>query len=222
MPPYVAQCQFQYKTQIPRDVSVNTFWFDGPGADREADATEIFSRVATFYNDEGTGTNPVTYWFSDFIDRANDPLVVRIYDQADAKPRQPFASLTLDIEPPVGNTSLPLEVACVLSFQGVPISGTNQARRRGRVYLGPLVGQAITYNTASGQPPQLTPAFRTEVARAARTMAGTTSGGVQWGVWSRVSSTFTPVWSGWIDDDPDTQRRRGFRSTQRSIWTLSV
>lgn len=115
---------------------------------------------------------------------------------------------------PTGSAPLPAEVALVMSFQAARASGQNQARRRNRVYLGPLGGSAPS---SDGRP---APGFVTQVARAGSDLAAAASSSVNWNwvVWSPTEQQDYQVDNGWVDNSWDTQRRRGLAPTSRTTF----
>lgn len=121
---------------------------------------------------------------------------------------------------------LPTEVAGCLSFHasltGVleEVGATRpRARRRGRIYVGPLTVEAVD---TTAPPYVLNPSF-TGTLREAAVRLGSFAGnelstGEGWGVWSRADQTVRKVVGGWTDNAPDTQRRRGFSPTVRNVF----
>lgn len=140
---------------------------------------------------------------------------MKLYDLADPEPRAPvhtegMGTLT------VGGAPLPTECALVLSFQGVRVSGVQQARRRGRIYFGPIQQSA---NGSDGRPSSSTISGLVVAAQAlldASDAAATWS----WAVYSRTDSAMVTVSDGWVDNEWDTQRRRGRAATTRSRFQL--
>lgn len=109
---------------------------------------------------------------------------------------------------------LPDEVAVCLSFQGLKAAGAPQARRRGRVYIGPLDTAAATNNRPAA-------AFMTAMANAATTLkAAVEAVSVTsfWCIWSVADGASVIVEDGWIDNAFDTQRRRGVLPTSRTTF----
>lgn len=135
---------------------------------------------------------------------------------------------------------LPREVACVMTYHadltGVsetvsggapgPTGDTRpKARRRGRLYLGPLTSQASTGTT----PSRPNSSFRSLVNLQATTLHLEIPAGsldlLRWAVLSPSRSTDAledpqadEVTGGWVDDAWDTQRRRGVDRTVRNHW----
>ena len=199
-------------TLIPKDLTVNTWYFEPPGA-ISSSAADITTALDTFYTAIGgllspvlTGTGSVAY-----------------YDLEDPEPRVPVATGLITFTP--DTTGLPEEVALCLSFQGAVVSGEAQARRRGRVYLGPLSSDGSTLFTGYYRPSSGT---RSSITTAANALMGTA--GINWSVFSPttagpppwaagdLANAFTPVTNGWVDDTFDTQRRRGAPTTARTVF----
>ena len=131
------------------------------------------------------------------------------------KPNYPFDVDTWNFSSAPVGTALPREVAACLSFQGARAAGAPQARRRGRVYLGPLSTNALTGELiATG--------MLTAVASAAntlRTAIPAIAADCWWGVWSHAESHLVPIVDGWVDNAPDTQRRRGVKASSRTTFS---
>jgi len=106
-----------------------------------------------------------------------------------------------------------------LSFQGERTSGQSQARRRGRVYLGPFGSSAG--DTTSGRPSS---GLRGGIITAAAAFGVQSQAAIEW-VWGVISTagpsmSFSEVKDGWVDDAWDTQRRRGEGATLRTTFTV--
>lgn len=117
-----------------------------------------------------------------------------------------------------------------VTFQGPPASGVNQARRRGRIFLP-------TYQTSSiiesGGRVVWEPNALVTLAGGFETFHdAVASAGGNWAVFSpttfaqtagttldRLRAATTYVTDGWIDDEPDTQRRRGSGAGVRTLWS---
>jgi hypothetical protein len=116
---------------------------------------------------------------------------------------------------PSGN-AIPQELAVCLSFQGDRAAGLPQARRRGRIYIGPLDSTAMTNDRPAA-------GLLTALANAAQTLSASVDaigGGSYWAVWSQVDQDAVPLADGWIDNAFDVQRRRGLLATSRTTFTL--
>lgn len=107
----------------------------------------------------------------------------------------------------------PREVAVCLSF----FSGNNVARKRGRVYV-PWGAMNITTADLLVRPSS---AVRDQVAQLAPIFEGLGGVDVDWCIYSRVDDVARPVTNWWVDDEWDTVRSRGLRSTTRTEGTTS-
>lgn len=136
--------------------------------------------------------------------------------------------------------SLPSEVSCCLSLDATllpietepesipggapgPAGDTHpRARRRGRIYLGPLNDTAT--NATGGGTSAIRPssAFRSSVTRSAKEnlAAAVTSAGWIWAVFSPTAWAMGTIHHVWVDDAFDTQRRRGVAATARTTLAL--
>jgi hypothetical protein len=140
---------------------------------------------------------------------------IKFYDLSDPKPRAPFYDANFTIGGTPQSSHLPRELAICLSFQGARVSGSAQARRRGRVYLGPL---GLTSNdSTTGRP---LAAAISSIQGAAGTLRSASGSGVwTWIVVSEVAGlNDVIVTNGWVDNAFDIQRRRGVTPTSRSTF----
>lgn len=143
--------------------------------------------------------------------------VVKAYDLADPKPRQPVYTSTFTTTGSSNASPLPAEVALVTSFHAAPVSGQPAARRRNRKYLGAFA----TAHSYQGRPD---PAMITAIKNAMVAMAQASNASTRW-EWRCFSETNAEdyrIVGGWIDNAWDTQRRRGFQTTQRTTWAESA
>lgn len=131
-------------------------------------------------------------------------------------PRYPFETDLFDFTTAPSGTALPDEVAICLSFQGQRTAGLPQARRRGRIYFGPLRTTAATGNRPSTT-------LISTLATAAATFGAQVSAlgaGYAWGVWSPSDQELVEISDGWVDNAFDTQRRRGVATTSRTTFVV--
>lgn len=181
---------------LARDHIVNSVYFDDFNIDPTTGTNwQAFANdVRTLFNQRG-GT-PAGYG-----------VETKVYDMADAKPRPVKAAA-----PWVGNsnstaTSAPREVALCLSY----FSERNQPRFRGRLFLGP-------WNFAEVRPA----GGQIDAAIAMATGLANIGGvDVDWGLWSTTRNAFSKVTAGWVDDEWDTIRSRGFRATGRRVYATN-
>lgn len=98
-----------------------------------------------------------------------------------------------------GATGGSLATAIVLSLKSNTVGGS----RRGRKYLGPAPATVLN---ADGR--TIASAVITDVVNAATTLIGTTTSGIEFGVWSRQLEVFTPITTVAVNSVAGTQRRR--------------
>lgn len=199
-------------SNLPQDRIINVFHFTGTGA--YADNTDAcFDAVHDFYVG-ARSTRPVAQWLSPWVQRSAE---MRQYNLDEAKPRVPTI-LPLDLGS-VPSTEGAIEEAalCITLHGGIPPALT--ARRRGRVYIGPLNNFGVVGGTTTvASHPQT--ALITDLTEAAIQLAGSPALTVQWCILSTVPAVnFVPIVSGYVDNAFDTQRRRGPDATQRTPWT---
>lgn len=213
----IAQVRIPYDTGMPRDATVNTFAFTTAGADvLTTDHTEIVTRLRNFYSSVHPGaTVALASQWGTGVDLAN--ATIKTYDAGDVMPRAPIGE-AVGITATTGTTVEPSELAAVLSFQGLRQSGQIQARRRGRIFFGPLATIALT----STYPVRLNANMIAAGNAAMKYLAGENDLpiGINWGVYSRTNQSVVDVHDGWVDNAVDIQRRRGEDATARTTWTL--
>lgn len=203
--PYLYQVAIPYKTGLPTDVSVNTWCFAGGGTD-EGDAVPIIAGLEEFYDAIAARYSPVLNMAA---------TRVKGYSISDPEPRAPFVDEVVDLGTSNTGGVLPEEVAYCMSFQGAPLSGVPQARRRGRIYLGPLSAVVVSMGT-SGRAAVL-PALLTQMADGIGLATSVWNGsGITHCVYSRTNSLAVPIDVYTADDRFDTQRRRGPEPTTRT------
>jgi hypothetical protein len=195
---------------------VNQWHFENDGS-FETDMAGLSDRVQAFY--QGIQGNFGAVF-------ATTGHTIKIYDYADDKPRVPKLEETFTFNP--GGDPLPGEVAVCLSMEAEKVSGVEQARRRGRVYLGPLTTSVASF-TANDADVRVADAVATDILTHAETMATGGTGAFRLAVFSPTTvaqgGTDDAAWNDvthlWIDDAFDIIRKRGARPTKRSNATVS-
>lgn len=202
---------------LPRDLAINTWHFISDNVDPLVDAALAYAQLTTFYSSiQGLLSPEVT-----------GLITFKVYDLTHVQPRSPIYTNTSTVTPSVtvGN---PNEVAVCLSYRGALVSGTNPARRRGRIFLGPVTTAA---NTAATGDVFVLGSFRTTIANAATALiaAGvgappswavfspTTAGPEPWSPAALIGASL-PVTAGFIDDAFDTIRSRGLAAQARTTF----
>lgn len=213
MPTYRAQVIIPHGNGIPADAMTNTLHFidfvPQPLADLADDVTPIIEDLyEAIY--VGSGVSASYYAWTN--------TRVKWYDLAQPTPRVPY-ELPMPINVSPTATTIPAEVAAVASFQANREPGVPQARRRGRIYLGGLNSVWMVASSA-GAAPRLDPGMLTRCAtafEAFRDAVALTS--ARWAVWSPTDQAASLVTNGWMENDPDTQRRRGAKASIRTSWS---
>lgn len=219
---YLCQVAIPYFSGDADDVIVNTFHVDwaGGGAITTGDYVNLRDRLITFYETayNGEPSGPGLH-FAPWVNIANVRFTV--YDLDDPTPRVPVYDVydAFDLSQPV-NSSMPLEVACVVSYRANYQSGVARARQRGRIYLGGFSANGMLVGTASNFP-----AFSSDMTNQIGIAAGNLltnliSDDWVWVVYSRTGDASYPIVAGWVDTEFDTQRRRGnVNAGARDPWT---
>ena len=130
---------------------------------------------------------------------------IKSYDMEDPEPRAPIVDTTFNLTSAPAGGSLPPEVSLCLSYQAPKVSGLPQARRRGRIFLPPMNGNAV--DTTTGRPAAA--AVTAAVACGDNLLTAAAAGTWDWAVYSTVNGAGVAVTNGWVDNEFDTQRRRG-------------
>jgi hypothetical protein len=205
-------------TGVPEDAIVNTWHFDGDDGNTDAAYhSAVNTMLTTFYQ-------AVDTYLSDLV---VTPARLKIYDMRDPTPRVPEFETDIALTIGAGTQVLPAEVAVALSYQAAPVSGQSQARRRGRIFLGPIKLGASVEATGDVRPDAT---MRGAIAAAADVLvdglalAGT--GSMKWALFSpttrasgaTLDDSFHDVASGWVDDAFDIIRKRGAKPTVRSTF----
>lgn len=147
---------------------------------------------------------------------AQDGHTLKFYDMSDPEPRAPVYERTYSLtSAPEGVPTAP-ELAICLSFQGTRLSGQPQARRRGRVYLGPTERDS---STTAGRPNSSL--VNAAVAFGQYLLEASNLAGPDWTwcIYSTRNEGLVPVFSGWVDNEYDVQRRRGLQPTARTTFS---
>jgi len=200
---YRVQCRLPATSGVVNDLAMNTWHFIAD--DLTALALAVTS-LGTFYD----GIDVI---YPGTVDVANATYTA--YDLDDEMPRAPVLEGTLGSMSSTGNP-YPTEMAICLSFQAPRQSGVAQARRRGRVFLGPLDTGA---GDSSGRPAT---SYITAIHDAADGLltASDSASTWSWAVYSPTAGVAITVTNGWVDNAFDVQRRRGVDPTSRQTFSL--
>ena len=205
---------------IPRDSFVNTFHFHAmPAVITDAMFDALVNYVAECYNDIITpAARSVASYMGDAADRTLLKCKMNCYRLGDSHPRVPYVkSWTLAAGVGTDN-GMPPEVAFCISYHDTHVSGAKT--RFGRTYIGPLRS-----TVTAGASPHVAPDGQLRVAAVAfgnrlKDLGTVTTlpMHVEFGILSRLHANINSVTGGFVDNEFDTQRRRGQRATLRDTF----
>lgn len=202
---------------IAADAVTNTFYVDGGQVgDSDVDVADNFhDDLTVFYQAIAAAIFP---------NEVAPLLNVRYYNLGHAKPRVPIHEETIAHGSVSGTAGFPHEVAVCLSFRGEYESGTPNARRRGRVFLGPVKRD---FGDIDGSDWAIPEADRLEIAAAAQVLAAAGNDTAQWSIYSPTTDVLSSlddamvdVVAGWVDNAFDTIRSRGRKTNARTNWPI--
>jgi hypothetical protein len=216
------QVVLPYTTGLPEDVAINTWHFCGAGA---TDHTLAAGWLGAFYDSVGPR-------LSSAISRTTNAVTYNVYDLSRPKPNPPIAVYNDTIPAKTTNyVNMPGEVSLVGSYQAAPRAGYVQARRRGRVYLGPVAEDpslTSVANPSSALVSALVAAMDTlwdssEASSLCRWMQFSPTNAGGWMIPGQsgppnLDAGASPIDNGWVDNEWDTQRRRQTAATSRTVF----
>jgi hypothetical protein len=190
------QARLHSRTELPRDDTVNVLHYITPVA-------------ASFGHYTGGVADAYVAHLDGRIGGVTG-VTCTAYDLSNAKPRPPQNVEHRDFT--ITGAPMPREVALCLSF----FADRNLKRHRGRIYVGPWLQSQGAERPSED--------LRTRLIALAQAFSdvGTTgpivhiSGVDGWAVQSIADSALRIITDAWVDDEWDTQRRRGLKSTARS------
>lgn len=213
MPIIKCQVRLPYFTNLPKDVATNTLYYNVPGSPPASAALDdVAAMIEGFYT-------TIDDFLASVILRSADACSIRMYDLSDPEPRQPIRIETFTLGPPLAAGNMPLECAAVLSYYSAFSSGVPNARRRGRIYIGPLYANALTAGSSSVFP-SLSTGVVNGIVAAVGTLSSITTNGAEWTQYSPTADLGFPVLGGWMDTEFDTQRRREANPAARVTFTV--
>lgn len=229
----LVKCQtvFERSSGLPEDRVVADHYFGtGPGDQSQATINMIEVAMSDFWQGARTTAANLTSYLATDITRAVDSAQRRYYLK---EPGEQFFGSPSFIQPfqpgaAVAATGLPDEVAVCLSYHGdltdIPEEDgaiRPAARRRGRIYFGPLWAGAVSQG--AGLPVRPASVVQADLIDAATDLLAASDAAAEW-TWVVPHAVATAGWSvvpvvgGWVDNAWDTQRRRGISATQRTTF----
>lgn len=190
----------------PSQNTTNTWYFIGlPGTTVEEDVAEAFGRLSTFYLAIDNTVYPSAV--------VSPTAKLIAYNMGDPEPRTPIGEVTVGLTLG-GSAAYPSDVAICLSYRSAYPSGVNRARRRGRVYLGPVLAAVAT--PVAGQGQRVAPAVISTILTAAQGLADQQVTPLLWAMYSETDNQAWPIEEASIDNGFDTRRSRDNRATTRT------
>lgn len=216
MPLLRAQTILPMFTNLPKDVVVNQTHWLADEIDIEDACDDIATMLTSFYTTVyGAASARVNY--------INWPAAtIKIFNLAEPTPRVPYIRSLGFTTAGTGTSTIPTEVACVLTFRAEATSGVPFQRLYNRIYLGALPSTALQASTAS-EFPRFSSSFLAQVQSAAATLTGIPTYLTRWVQVSNAGpvTAVRPIVGGWVDNGPDTQRRRSVLASARNNWAAT-
>lgn len=197
----LAQTTLAASTGVPADEIVTTFHYEDTNPSPSTNASAVRALMFSFWQD-------IDAFLSPLMASTSGAHETQLYNLDDPQPRQPFSFGAFTLAGT--GTALPPEVACCLSYRGDYVSGTPNARKRGRFFVGPLNTTALTGAVFSTS-------FLNTLAVAGQDLAQGLNAltNIEFGVWSPTANAFTPATRVSADNACDVQRRRGRLATSK-------
>nr|CRY96744.1 hypothetical protein [uncultured prokaryote] len=202
MPNMYASVTLASQTGETADSASNLFAasFDEPFTGGDADDWKDI--LVQFYNDLRTGGMLRGY--------AQSGHTIKFLRAVTTVPNYPVEFRTFSVLGTLGAVDLPLEVSLCVSYANDTEVTVSPRRRKGRIYIS---GFTASQN-AAGRPVLATQQALGE-AYADYCSALNLMEGVAAGVWSRAEGAIYDIDRVWVDNEWDTMRSRGGKSTSR-------
>lgn len=217
---YSRQMLETYRVQVRWDLyasadqtATNTFYFrgDNPATSEAQDIAEITARIAAFWS-------ALDVYLPNSIFGASPSPTVVIYRMSDPPMRLPIYEDDPDVYTTVATTPYPSDVAICLSYHAAYSSGVNRARRRGRIFIGPVISSTGT--AVANQGVRVAPAVVTAFLNAAELLAVSVNTSLVWVMWSETDQNWYAIIEASVDDQFDTRRSRDRGTSTRSSTTI--
>lgn len=139
----------------------------------------------------------------------------KVYDYSHATPRAPVYDSSFNLATNPTGAPMPPEDAVCLNFEAAQVSGIPQARRRGRIFLGPL---SVNSLNGDGRLDGLTTSDAVGFGSFLLTTSNTATDWA-WVVYSRTNATSYTIVRGWADNSYDHMRSRGLGATVEATFS---
>lgn len=200
---YYAQAILAANSGVARDAQINTFAIGGISTITQTIANSWEFAIRTFYNSCNSADA--------LRSRSQSGHILKIYNVVATRPNYPIYEFAWTLAAAPGSIQLPQEVALAVSYRNNSAATVPRGRRRGRIYVS---GWGSAQNVA-GRPALGVVELLADAYTAYCTSINTNGAGLRAGVWSRSGNTVYPVQEVYADNEWDTMRSRGGRSTQR-------
>lgn len=208
MPNYYASSTLLALTGASRDNMSNMFAVASTVGLDSTVATVWKDAIAAFYNAcNSAGT---------LAGRAQNGHSIKFLAADGSVPNYPIFTRTFNLSAAAPAVDLPLEVNLCCSYANDTEVGVSVRRRRGRIYIG---GHLESWNTAGRPATGIVSALATAYQAYANTINATAT--LTAGVWSRRDATVYAIERVWCDNEWDTMRSRGGRSTARETRSVT-
>lgn len=221
-------------TGLPADTVTNSFAVKAPAGPTNAELTSLMTALIGFYNTAGpTIGEALCYRMSKNLSRGTNQSTIKVYDitgREDGTPHgSPIASALWTLGAAGAAAGLPSEVAVVLRLEaagraGAPVELPDGAdpglavdrpkqRYTGRVYIGPLTGDAVDIVTNVPRVGASLTSALLDSGERLKDAINAIGAGWDLAVWSRSDAILRAVDNVAVDNAFDTQRRRGEKPT---------
>lgn len=204
---YYAQVAVASKTGETADVMVNTFAVQHAGTLSDANVTAWQTALTKFYNAVVTSGG--------LCGRAETGHSSKFLKATQSVPNYPLFTRSWGLATNPAATDLPQEVALCASYSADQYPLVPRARRRGRIYLS---GYKASGNSGGRPTTGVYEGLANAYAAYATDVLAIPD--IAPGVWSRVSGDVYLIDRVWCDNEWDTMRSRGGKSTARKTVTV--
>lgn len=185
---YRALVSWGAPTDLPRDRSSNTLYFENSSTPPTPDYDQLAEDIAEAYG-------AWTQFYGRLIN-------VRMYNMQDQEPRPIRGEYQYTVAGTPGAGG-PREVALCLSYYGE----RNLPHQRGRIYTGPFSKGAMDVRP--------TTIFMNEVLDLGKRLAAIGGENISWRVYSPTTNNYHHIRNIWVNNEWDTVRSRGLRGDAR-------
>ena len=205
---YFAQVALAAQTGETADVNVNTFAFIGPDVFTPTEGNFVNVTIKAFYDEIRSAGM--------LAGRAQAGHSVKIYAATTATPNYPIDESSFNLTSAPVALDLPAEVTLCVSFANDSAVVVPRARRRGRIYIG---GHIETLNSVGRPTGPLTVALADAYENYVDAINSDTDFAAS--IWSRANASLYPIERVWVDNEWDTMRSRGGKSTARETRLIT-